>query len=76
MRRGLGGGAGAMPGYVITVEHAVEVATPEEARAALEARLAALDQGLTAVEHDEAPGRAVWAVRGVRRGGETDEGGD
>lgn len=63
-----------MPRYVVLVEHTLEAATSEEARAALEARLAVLDQGLTAVEHDEAPGRAAWAVRGVRREDETDEG--
>jgi len=61
-----------MPRYVITVEHAIEAATPEAARAALEARLAGLDQGLTAVEHGEAPARAAWAVRGVRAEDEGD----
>ncbi len=49
------------------------MAPPEEARAVLEARLAWLDQGLTAVEHGEAPGRAGWAVRGVRAEDETAE---
>lgn len=62
-----------MPRYVITVEHAIEAATPEEARAALAACLAGLDRGLTALEHDEAPARVAWAVRGVRAEDETDE---
>jgi len=64
-----------MPRYLVLVEHTVEAGTADEATAALEARLAGLDQGPTAAEHDEAPGRAAWVVRGVRREGDTDEGG-
>jgi hypothetical protein len=46
-----------MPRYVALVEHTLEAASPGEARASLEVRLAGLDQGPTAAEHGEVPAR-------------------